>query len=178
MNGDPHPKPSGPDPRLARLSLELRAPLQRYFRRQGLDVDDAEDLTQETFARLLRSGDVDQVENPRAFVFSIATNLLRDKRRRDSARRLHRHDPLDEATLTSADVLSPERRLIGKQDLDALREAIEKMPAKTRTVFLLHRFDGLRYREIGEVVGISMSAVEKHMMAALVALAKAMDHSE
>lgn len=48
-----------------------------------------------------------------------------------------------------------------------LRAALEELPPRTRAVFLLHRFDGFKYREIAKRLGISSSSVEKHMMVAI-----------
>ena len=50
------------------------------------------------------------------------------------------------------------------------RAAIERLPERTRTVFLMHRFAGLKYRDIGTRLGISVSAVEKHIARASISL--------
>jgi RNA polymerase sigma-70 factor (ECF subfamily) len=63
--------------------------------------------------------------------------------------------------------ISPERVLQGRQAVTALRTALEELPQRTRAIFLLHRFEGLKYKEIARRLGISSSSVEKHMMAAI-----------
>jgi RNA polymerase sigma-70 factor (ECF subfamily) len=67
--------------------------------------------------------------------------------------------------------LSPERVLLGKEKVVALKNALNELPERTRNVFLLHRFEEFKYREIAQQLGISMSSVEKHMMDAIKHLA-------
>ncbi|MEM8814488.1 MAG: sigma factor-like helix-turn-helix DNA-binding protein [Pseudomonadota bacterium] len=56
------------------------------------------------------------------------------------------------------------------EDLAIARSVIQSMPIATRTVFLLHGFDGLKYGEIADVTGVPIATVEKHMAMALLAL--------
>ncbi|MEI9927533.1 MAG: sigma factor [Sphingomonas sp.] len=69
-----------------RLYAQFRTPLFRFFLRRVRDWDEAEDLTQDVFSRLLGSTRRDQIEAPGAFVFQVATNLLRDRGRRSAIR--------------------------------------------------------------------------------------------
>jgi RNA polymerase sigma-70 factor (ECF subfamily) len=57
--------------------------------------------------------------------------------------------------------------LISRHRLERLLAGMEQLTPRTREVFLMHRLDGLRYREIAEELGISQSAVEKHMSRAI-----------
>ena len=65
------------------------------------------------------------------------------------------------------DAPSPETVAAGRQRLAKLVEALDCLPAKTRTVFRLHKFDGLSHAEVAQRLGISRSSVEKHMIDAL-----------
>src|SRR5258706_13391568 len=67
---------------LERLSQSYRLPLIAYFQRRVGGRDEAEDLTQEVFLRLVRRLDVETIDNPEAFVFRTAINLLRARSRR------------------------------------------------------------------------------------------------
>ncbi|MBS0332735.1 MAG: RNA polymerase sigma factor, partial [Proteobacteria bacterium] len=62
--------------------------------------------------------------------------------------------------------LDTDRILIGRERLQAVTIALLSLPERTRTIFLLHRVDGRKYREIAKQLGISVSAVEKHMVRA------------
>lgn len=143
-----------------------RGPLTRFFRKRiGLDAD-VDDLVQEVFCRIFAVGEHDRLENPNAYIFQVAANLVRDRARRARTRDAFTDDLAQEAT-DRVEEISPERVLQGRQAVRALELALKELPEKTRAVFLLHRFEGLKYREIAVRLGISASSVEKHMMAAI-----------
>ena len=162
----------GSDEWLEQIVAEFSRPLRGYFRRRVRSVADADDLVQDVFARLSKLENPAEIDNPAAYVFSIAANLLKDRARRAGARLADSHEPYDEAEHGSGRRETPEIRAIARQDLDTVARVIASLPTKTQTVFLLHRFDGLKYREIAEVTGSAVSTVEKHMIAALAALSK------
>ncbi len=72
------------------------------------------------------------------------------------------------------DAPSAEAVVAGRQRLQTLMTALDQLPEKTRTIFRLHKFEGLSYAEVAEKQGISRSSVEKHMMDALRILAARM----
>lgn len=126
----------------------------------------AADLVQETYLRLLGLADRQVVEQPRALLHRIATNLAIDHARREKNRL---HDSGDaEATLNVASpVPSQERQLQAKQRFHRILQSTEVLPPRTREAFLLYRVYGYTYREIACRMGISESAVEKLLMRAL-----------
>lgn len=150
---------------------EYSRPLRGYFLRRVKQASDADDLVQEVFMRLAKLEKPSDVNNPSAYIFSIAANLLKDRARRDASRQASAHDEFDDSTFATTEFDSPENRASAQQDLAIAGAVIRALPVKTRTIFLLHRFDGLKYREIAELTGASVSTVEKHMIAALAALA-------
>jgi RNA polymerase sigma factor (sigma-70 family) len=148
------------------MAQELEAPLRRYFARHGFGVNDIDDLVQEVFLRLSKLGSIHLIENTSAYSFQVAANVLKDRGRSQQIRPQvldqplsWEHEPLD--------LHDPERVLLGQEALSIVQRALTSLPPKARTVFLLHRFDGLNYKEIAKVMGISISGVEKHMMLAL-----------
>ncbi len=64
---------------------------------------------------------------------------------------------------------------LARQSVAALKAALAELPERTQTVFVLHRFEGLRYGEIAVTLGISVSAVEKHMMRAMSHIVRGME---
>ncbi|MFZ5616949.1 MAG: RNA polymerase sigma factor, partial [Pseudomonadota bacterium] len=122
-----------------RLAARYRPALIAYFRRRAPDKADAEDLAQEVFVRVLRRGGLDKVDNPEAFLFQAAANLVRDSGRRTVIRRQHAAEEF--ATAERAEVLSPERVYQGREQLTTLLAVLEELTEKTRDVFLLHRLD-------------------------------------
>lgn len=158
---------------IAQLADRYHAPLLTYFMRRVSVKADAEDLTQETFLRIARRKDASDIKNAEAFLFQTAVNLLRDRARREKTR-FDNYIELAERQ-KSAEVLSPERVVLGREALQLVLASLGQLSEKTRDVFLLHRLEHMKYREIAELYGISQSAVEKHMIKALAHLAKAMD---
>jgi RNA polymerase sigma-70 factor (ECF subfamily) len=71
--------------------------------------------------------------------------------------------------------VSPERTVIGRENLDAVRAALDELPEKTRRIFLMNRIDGIPHRRIAEQMGITDEAVYYHVRRALERLARLRD---
>ena len=158
---------------LEAIVAEYAGPLHGFFLRRVNSPSDAEDLVQEVFARLAQMETLAEVDSPRAYIFQVAVNLLKDRARRADARRNAFHEPFDDA-FHGEDHRSPEDALLARDDLRRLGAALRKLPQKTQQVFFLHRFDGLKYREIAAAMGLSVSTVEKHMITALAEITQQM----
>lgn len=148
--------------------------LRAYFTKRVPTHTDPDDLVQDVFMRLLARRETRAIEHIEGYIFRIAANVLHDHSRRNAVRHRGAHEPFDEA-LHGREEISPERAAMGAQTLAVLVAALEELPRRTRTVFVLHRFEGMRHSEISAQLGISTSSVEKHMMKALAHLARAMD---
>ncbi len=138
--------------------------LLRYFgKRVGWEA--APDLMQDAFARMLRSGAFEKLDNPQAYLTRTARNLLIERARR----RMREQSvifPLDEGR--DAPVRPEQTWQIEATDLwRVYRQALRAMPRRTRRIFLMHRLRCMTYREIAEQFGISNQGVEYHMMRAL-----------
>jgi RNA polymerase sigma-70 factor (ECF subfamily) len=108
------------------------------------------------------------VDNVDAYLFTVARNALA-RYLKGSDRRAGSSDELTLA-LVADESPSQDRELIGKIRLGAALDVIKAMPDRRRNIFVLHRFEEMTYNEIARHMGISVSAVEKHIMAALRAL--------
>jgi len=162
------------------LSQLYRRPLMAYFLRHTNDRAEAEDLTQEVFVRILR-GAATSVQAPDSFVFTIAANLLRDRMRVRIAKRADRHVSLDLDTAQDtpaeplnipAETASAERTLMDRQRLKAVLQALDELPPRTRDIFVLARLEKLKQAEIASRMGVSVSAVEKHLVRAVAHLSR------
>ena len=154
-----------------KISLEIltgryRRPLYAFFAKHLPADVEADDFVQEVFARLAARRQLDGIERLDSYIFQMAMNLLRDHARRNASHCADEHDAFDDAVHSRVD-FSPERVLQGKQAVDVFVRALEKLPERTRAVFLLRRYEGLRYGEIARRLGLSVSAVEKHMQKAV-----------
>ena len=138
------------------LFRELRKPLLRYLACLGLSPDEAQDVVQDAFLSLHRhlSAGGSQ-ENMRSWLFRVAHNQARNRQtsydRRFSA-------PLDDGIEKALDNETPERMLLEKEKFERLGNAIRALASLERECLLL-RANGLRYREIGEVLGVATSTV-------------------
>lgn len=151
-------------------TLESYTPaLRRYFRRH-LETTVVEDLIQEVFVGMLSRGSDAPIENLDGYIFSVAANVLRRHQRREATTR----HALQQFLINDRDDIepSPERIAAGKESLLNAMIVIEALPPRTRDIFVLHRFEGMSYGAIARSSGISVSAVEKHIIKALQALTK------
>lgn len=136
-----------------------------YFFRRKVGREAAPDLVQEVFTRMLRCGAFERVDNPQAYLTRMAQNLLIE-RSRTWRRKGCVLCPLDQARDAA---VRPEQEW-GIQSAElcrAYRRALLALPRKTRRIFLMHRLQGMSYREISERVGVGENGVEYHMMRAL-----------
>lgn len=144
-----------------------------HFLRRKAGPEEAPDLVQEVFARAAGSEQRHQLINPGGFLRRIAQNLLIDRARRQKST-----PSLLFSLREESDAVTPAAQEWNLEAADLLRlyeTAVDAMPPKTRRVFLMHRVDELSYREIHELLGISIATVEYHMMKALNQISKAVD---
>lgn len=153
--------------RLDQFARRYYAPLVSFFRRRTRHSADVDDLVQQVFLRLSQHPRVDAIQNPDAYIFQTAANALTDHARRNGVRRRIFEDTgSDDSAKWSSDV-SPERVLQGSQSLAQLVAALRTLPERTRDVFMLRCFEGLKHAEIARLQGISVRACESHFAKAL-----------
>lgn len=131
---------------------------------------DAEDLLHSAFIRLREYSSRHVVENPSAFLVRTAVNLAIDGRRQQAVRRETDLAPADFAEIADNRPLQDEV-LTARRRLERVRLALAELTPRTRTIFLMHRVEGLKYREIAARLDITVSAVEKHIAKAVLHLA-------
>ena len=100
------------------------------------------------------------------YLHQTAASVLADYARRRSARRSDAHVEFDPDLHGGSD-FDPERIVSGREDMAAATAALLSLPERTRTIFVLRRLDRVPAREVAEQLGVSVSAVEKHMVRAV-----------
>jgi RNA polymerase sigma-70 factor (ECF subfamily) len=158
---------------LAQDARPLRQSLARYFGRRLRDSSDVDDLVQEVFARVVSRDSTTPIAHLGRYLHQTAASVLADYARRRSARRFEAHVPFDPDVHGESD-FDPERIVAGRQDVALATAALLSLPERTRTIFVLRRLDGVPAREVASRVGVSVSAVEKHMVRAVRHLSAAM----
>jgi RNA polymerase sigma-70 factor (ECF subfamily) len=149
----------------------LRAQLHRFVLGKIGDRCDSDDLVQEAFVRFYAYRSERKVEDVGAFCFTVARNLIRDRFRRSRTTPAFVDMPDDLACPQSrADEI-----MVHRQRVAVLSSAIEAMPALRREVFLRRRLDGDDVATISREIGLSASAIEKHVTRAVADLRRALD---
>lgn len=165
-------QPQAPPKEDDELYRRFRAPLMSYFLKRVNLKSDAEDLTQEVFARLVNHPDRRQGQTIDSYVFTIAVNLLRDRARSSNVSRrsgfveARNRDTNTDAASGPVEELTPERVLLGREALKDVMSAFGELSERTRDIFVLSRLENMHHRDIASLYGISVSAVEKHVMRA------------
>lgn len=146
----------------------LYAPLFRYLLARLPRREDAEDLAQEAFLRLLRVPRADLILHPNAYLFRIATNLLLEFRlRAKRSRVMFDSERADSAGRNMGGEDEPGITVELLADTGSLQRAIDSLPLKCRTALVLHRRDGLTYSQIGAKLGVSPDMVKKYLAQAV-----------
>lgn len=159
--------------RSAHETLSVQETIRRYhdslirFLRQRLRVkEDAVDIAQEAYIRMMQYEGSTKIQSPASMLFRIAINIANDLCRADAVRRVSEQVPIDGLELASSQP-SADRQIAASQDLQILYRAIEQLPPKCRQVFLLSRAQRMTYPQIAAHCGISVKMVEKHIGHAL-----------
>jgi RNA polymerase sigma-70 factor (ECF subfamily) len=148
--------------------------MYRMCRSQAL----AEELAQEVFLRVYRSRKSYAAEAKfTTWLYRIATNLAvnnaRDNKVERSGRVVSLDEP-DEETGTTPDVADPalnvEQQILRRERLAAIKKQVMALPEKQRAAVLMHKYQGMDYREIAEVLKLSESATKSLLFRAYEAL--------
>lgn len=162
-----------PDPviqksRLDALARRYYAPLATFFRKRTRSAAVVPDLVQQVFLKLAQQKELGAIENTDGYIFQTASNALKDH---------YRHERIREQFLRSQlqprdSDFSVERVLEGQESLSQAIAQIRNLPERTRDIFVLRVFEGIKYEEIAALLKISTRAVEKHMAKAMTRLSE------
>jgi RNA polymerase sigma-70 factor (ECF subfamily) len=160
--------------RITQLFDELRGPLYRYLLCLSLNSTEADEIVQETFFRLYRhlhSGG--REDNLRGWAFRVAHNISINelKRRRHTALSDLEQRPEFDPTIADS-MLSPEEALIRKEKMIRIHMAMSTLSEQQNECLHL-RVEGFRYREIAEILGVTISTVAESLRRAIRKLSEA-----
>lgn len=159
-------------PTLARLFQEHNASLLQLLRARLRSNDEARDVAQEAYVRLLQLDRVDTIGYLRAYLFRTALNLASNRLRHTAMRAATHRDPVFDV---GVDDLSPDRIVLAQEELSAVAAVLQDLPPKTRYAFLLHRFTDLKLEEVAKRVGVSDRMVRSYIVQALRRCHEALD---
>jgi RNA polymerase sigma-70 factor (ECF subfamily) len=131
------------------------------YRMMG-DADDAYDLTQDCFVRAYRNiGSTSSDLNVSAWLHRIASNACLDVlRRRKRIRWLPWDNTKHEHLLEDSGMDDPERTTVAHETSSAVQETLNRMTPRNRAALIMREYEGMSCEEIGEVLGLSRSAVK------------------
>ena len=156
------------------LFKKFYRPVFYFFSRRGFDREECRDLTQETFANAYKGmGGYREEASYQTWLFRIAKHLWLNKKRNLSAAKRNRPEVSrdevqeDRAEIDPPDVdsLDPEEELLRTERIRLVRDVLVELPPQRRRCLLL-RLEGLKYREIAALLGISLQAVRSHLFQA------------
>ncbi|KAG1248431.1 hypothetical protein G6F65_019617 [Rhizopus arrhizus] len=134
------------------------------LRRKLGNRDNAADLAQDTFLRVLANRNVEAILRPREYLATIARGLVTDAYRRQAIERAYL-EPL--AARPEPVAISPEARAIVLETVLAIDRMLDELGPRTRAIFLLVQFEELTYAQAGAKLGVSVTTIKKHMVRAL-----------
>lgn len=149
--------------------------LYRYLTRLLHSRDEAKEILQETYLRILRQPNFEHVRtNARAYLFQTATNLARDLFRRKALRGIEADRELFSASGLDTPRWDswPELALEGEQVKQLIVRTLHKLDPKVRSALLLYRFRDQKHQQISAMLGVSERTVERYIKEGLTLIAE------
>jgi len=167
----------------AQLVARWQKPIERLCFRMTGDVHRAEDLTQTAFTRVFtRRTEWEPTGKFSTFLWRVALNLCHDDLRRQRRRGEFSLDALIELNSAEAEEgfvagePTPDAQVESQERGELVRRALAELPAHYREVVVLRHYEGLKFREIGDVLGIPEGTVKSRMAEALGQLNRLLKH--
>lgn len=154
------------------LVRRYEAKARRYCWRIFRDSQVAEDAAQDVFLKLYRNASkYEPAGRFNTFFYRVLGNLCYDRLRFEKRRAAVRGNPTDGQTLDGYEdgaagaegngrFVAPDRALVAKEERQQVRAAIEGLGERLKEALLLREFEGLKYREIADVMGVTMNEVK------------------
>ena len=141
--------------------------LRRFIFFKTQDLDKAEDILQDSFIKLWNNCNKVNYDKVKSYLFTVASNTFLNAIKHEKVVRKHREGITNQQTNET-----PEFIMLEKEFMDKLERTVNSLPEKQKEVFLLNRIEKMKYREIAELLDISVKAVEKRMHSALLVIRK------
>ncbi|MBS9478960.1 RNA polymerase sigma factor [Ancylobacter radicis] len=139
--------------------------LRRYLQRRLGDGHMAGDLVQDAFLNVIERPET-PINDIRAYLYSIARNLLLNHLKQEARRRTDVVAPEAFADI-AADQPTPEDVVDSRLQLERIHALVQELPLRTQQIFALNRVEGLSHAKVAACLGISESSVQKHLAMAI-----------
>jgi RNA polymerase sigma factor (sigma-70 family) len=141
----------GSNATIGRLFAEHNASLIRFLRVRLNSDQDAREVAQEAYMRLLQLDKPNAVSFPRSYLFRVAANIATDRLRHQAVRRMFHADLLFDAT----DNLCPERYSAAREQVAIVELSLSELPQRVREAFLMQRLNGFSAAEVARRLGLN-----------------------
>ncbi len=162
---DSAPPPDAPEKELEIL-YRAHARQLRGFARRRVGSQEAEDLVQDVYLRLLQQGEIATLQRPREYLYRVASNLAIDSARKTKTRSRFADESI-EFSMPHPAVTSPEKIVESLMEWRRFQTFLEELPPFTRKILLLNRIGELTHEEIANQLNVSVRTVERHVANAL-----------
>lgn len=164
----------------ARLAFEhYRLGLHRYLLRRLRDSESARDLSQEVYLRLLRFTEQDLVQQPEAYLYRVAYNVLCDFKLREGQNRVEfDSEAFERHAMSLPDESASQEEECERESREAqLERVLAELPPMQRAVFLMQKRQGLSYQQTAKTLGLSVKTVKTYLFRAVCHCRKSMEGS-
>jgi len=151
-----------------RLYLKYAKDIRQFLFFKTQNIERAEDMMQDAFIKLWDNCSNVSFDKVKSYLFTTANHLFINQFRHDKVVRAYEN----QSTTLDKEVENPEFIAIEKEFLEKINNTIAALPEKQREVFVMNRIEKKKYKEIAELLDISVKAVEKRMHQALVVMRK------
>lgn len=152
--------------------LPHEAALVRFLRRKWVNASEVQDIRHDIYVRILEAARRERPTAPKAFLFTVAKNLLVDRARRNRIVAIDLLEDFDDLGVL-IDEVSAERKASGHEQLRRLAGLFDRLSERQRQVVWMRRVEGLSQKEIAQRLEIAEGTVEKHFVVGIKALADA-----
>ena len=160
----PEPPETGPASALdmERIYLDIRASLMRYASRYFKRSQEAEDVVQEAFVKVIQAQRQRDIQSPKSYLFRTTRNLSLAQINKASYKLTDEvGDILSESELLASKTL--EEQFEARENFEVFCRAVRALPVKCRRAFVLCRVYGFSQKEVAARMGIGLSAIESHL---------------
>ena len=137
--------------------------------------EDVEDIVQETFLKAHKVTDWKNVENPEAYLISIAKNAYNDHIRKEIRNVTHVDADISKVAVKD-DMPSPEQTIVGRQELNDLERIVNKLTPRVKQAIIYVKFLELSYTEAAELMNVSKSTLKNHITIGMTECRKQMNN--
>lgn len=153
------------DRRITEVVRRERSRLLNFIRRNAPDPDDAEDILQDVFYRLVQANRLLMpIEHVTGWLFRVARNRITDLFRKKEPENFSDLDVADEDGLSFEDLLpslegGPDEAYVRNRLVEELKRALAELPKEQREVFVAQELEGLTFKQISERTGVSVNTL-------------------